>query len=72
MLNKFLSLVIRKLKACVRYFLLNFLFFLEMIGLQKYEKCLLFHLKSSFLSRHIQVFVIFSLPFHTFQIQKGK
>ena len=32
----------------------------------------LFHLKSSFRSRDIQIFIIFSLPFHTFQIQKGK
>ena len=32
----------------------------------------LFHLKSSFRSRDIQIFVIFSLPFHTVQIQKGK
>ena len=31
-----------------------------------------FHLKSSFGSQDIQIFVIFSLPFHTFQIQKGK
>ena len=38
----------------------------------KTEKCFLFHLKSSFCSRDIQIFVIFSLPFHTFQIQKGK
>ena len=32
----------------------------------------LFHLKSSFRSRDIQVFVIFPLSFHTFQIQKDK
>ena len=31
-----------------------------------------FHLKSFFHSRDIQVFVIFSLPSHTFQIQKDK
>ena len=36
------------------------------------EKKNLFHLKSAFRSRDIQIFVIFSLPFHTFQIQKGK
>ena len=34
------------------------------------EKYFSFHLKSSFYSRDIQMFVIFSLPFHTFQIQK--
>ena len=39
---------------------------------KNYEKCFLFHLKSSFHSRDIQIFVIFSLPFHTVQIQKGK
>ena len=37
-----------------------------------YGKCFLFHKKSSFRSRDIQNFVIFSLPFHTFQIQKDK
>ena len=45
-------------------------------GLQmKFENegvLILFHLKSSFRSRDIQIFVFFSLPFHTFQIQKGK
>ena len=38
----------------------------------KTEKCFLFHLKSSFRSWDIQIFVIFLLPFHTFRIQKGK
>ena len=38
---------------------------------KNYEKCFLFHLKSSFHPRHIQIFVIFSLPFRTFEIQKG-
>ena len=33
-----------------------------------YEKCL----KSSLCSQDIQIFVIFSLPLHTFQIQKDK
>ena len=32
----------------------------------------LFHLKISFRSQDIQVFEVFSLPFHTFQIQKDK
>ena len=32
----------------------------------------LFHPKSSFRSQDIQVFVVFSLPFYTFQIQKDK
>ena len=38
----------------------------------KTEKCFLFHPKSSFRSWDIQIFVIFYLPFHTFQIQKDK
>ena len=36
----------------------------------KTEKCFFFHLKSSFYSQDIQIFVISPLPFHTFQIQK--
>ena len=32
----------------------------------------LFHLKSSSCSQDIQILVIFSLPFHTFKIQKDK
>ena len=36
------------------------------------KKCFLFNLKSSFHSWDIQVFVILSFPFQTFQIQKGK
>ena len=55
------------IKACVRYFLSNFYFFCK-----NCEKCFLFHLKSLFRSWDIQIFVIFPLPFHTFQIQKNK
>ena len=57
--TSFLSHAVKILpiKACVRYFL---------------SKCNLFHLESSFRSRDIQIFVIFSLTFHTFQIQKDK
>ena len=36
----------------------------------KTEKSFLFHLKSSFHSRDIQIYVIFPLPSHNFQIQK--
>ena len=39
---------------------------------QKLSKMFLFHLKSSFCSQDIQVYVVFSLPFHTFEIQKDK
>ena len=37
-----------------------------------YDKCFLFHLKSSFHFQDTPFFVIFSLPFHNFKIQKGK
>ena len=59
-------------KACAHYFLPNFYFFIKWLAFKNYEKCFLFHIKSSFHSRDIQIFVIFSLPFHTFQTQKGK
>ena len=59
------------LKACVHYFLSNFYFFIKWEAFKNHEKRILFHLKSSFRSRDIQISVIFSLPFHTFQIQKG-
>ena len=36
---------------------------------KNYIRCFLFHRKSSFRPRNIQIFVIFSLPFHTFHIQ---
>ena len=38
----------------------------------KTVKWFLFHLKGFFRSRDIQIFLIFPLPFHTFQIQKNK
>ena len=38
----------------------------------KTVKNVLFHLKSSFCSQDIQIFVIFPLPLHTFQVQKNK
>ena len=58
-------------QLCVRYFLSLFYFFTKWKPFKNYEKCFLFHLKSSFHPRHIQIFVIFSLPFRTFEIQKG-
>ena len=45
----------------VSAFFLSFLFFHQMIALQKLKKCFLFYLKTYFNSRDIQVFVIFSL-----------
>ena len=56
-----------KVKACVRYSILS-----PNDSPLKTLKCFLFHLKSSFRSRDIQIFVIFYLPFNTFQIQKDK
>ena len=60
------------LKACVRYFSSNFYFFTKWKPFKNCEKRFLFYLKSSFCSQDIQFFVFFSLPFHTFQIQKDK
>ena len=60
------------LKACVCYFLSKFYIFIKWWTFKNYEKCFLFHLQSSFRSQEIQIFVIFSLPLHTFKIQKGK
>ena len=55
-------------KACVRYFLFH-----QMISpLKNYEICFLFHLKSSFRSRNMQIFAVFFHPFRTFYIQKDK
>ena len=61
----------KPLKACVCYFHEIFIFSPN-DSPSKTEKCFLFHLKSSFRSRDIQIFVVFSLPFHTFQIEKDK
>ena len=58
-------------KACIRYFLS--IFFHPMIALQKLRKMFFISSKkSSFPSWDIQIFVIFSLPFHTLQIQKDQ
>ena len=67
-----LNLVFYVFKACVHYFLSNFYFFTKWQPFKNYEKCFLFHLKSFFSSQDIQFFVILPLPFHNFQIQKGK
>ena len=54
-------------KACVRYFyFFNFIyllfFFTKWQPLNNYEKCFLFHLKSSFHCQDIQIFVFPSSP----------
>ena len=54
-------------KACLYYFLSNFYFFSKQWTSKNYKKCFLFYIKSSFHSRVIKFFVIFSLLFHTFQ-----
>ena len=59
-------------KACIHFFINFFFIFSSNDRPSKTMKYFLFHLKSSFRSRNIQIFIIFSLPFRTFQIQKGK
>ena len=59
-------------KTCVCYFLSNFYFFTKWEPIKNYEKCFLFRLKSSYPSQDIQIFVIFSLLYQNFQIQKDK
>ena len=55
--------VLEKLKACARYFLSNFYFFSPNDSPLKTMKFFfLFHLKSFFRSRDIQIFVIFPFP----------
>ena len=58
------------LSLCPQFFI-KFLFFHQTIVLKKLKN-VLFHRKSFFRSRDIQIFVIFSFPFQTFQIQKHK
>ena len=68
----FLCHINHLLKLVSAIFILNFCFSTKWYPFQNYGKCFLFHEKSSFRSRDIQNFVIFSLPFHTLQIQKDK
>ena len=55
------------IKACVRYFL-SIYFFTKWEPSKNCDKCFLFHLKSFFRSRDIQIFVIF--PLSTFSRYK--
>ena len=57
-------------KACVAIFI-RFLFTHQMIALQKPFKMFFISSKKLFRSQDIEIF-IFSLPIHTFQIQKNK
>ena len=52
-------------------FFIKFLFFHQMIAIQKLWKMLFFISSEKLFSRYSH-FCIFSLPFHIFQIQKGK
>ena len=56
-----LFLVFREFKACIHYSLSNF-YFSPNDSPSKTEKCFLFHLKSSFRSRDIRIFVFSSSP----------
>ena len=60
------------LKLVSAIFYQIFIFTPNCSPLKTMNNIFLFHLKSSFRSRDIQIFVIFPLPFHTFQIQKDK
>ena len=51
-----------KFKACVRYFLSNFYFSLNDSPSETMENVFLFHVKSSFCSRDIQIFTFPSSP----------
>ena len=51
---------------------LFFIFSTKWKPFKTYEKCFLFHLKSSFCSWDFWDLIFLSLTFHTFQIKKGK
>ena len=55
------------LKACVRYFLSNFQFFIKWKAFKNHEECFLFYLNSSF-----QFFVIFLSSFPHYPDSKGQ
>ena len=72
----FYSRSFRKIKACVRYFVSNFYLSPNdryFSPFKNYEKCFSFHLKSSFRSRDIQIFVYSSSPlfFHVSHCFRG-
>ena len=60
-------------KACVHFFYQFFTISQNDSPLKTMKnECFLFHLKGSFRSQDIHIFVIFFLPFHAFQIRKDK
>ena len=60
------------LKLLYAIFLSNLYFFTKWYPFKNYEKCFLFHLKSSFRSWDIQFFVIFYPSFPHFPDSKGQ
>ena len=52
-----------KAQSLCPLFFIKFLFFTKWYPFKNYEKCILFHLKSSFRSRVIQIFVYASFPY---------
>ena len=64
--------ILKNLKLVFTIFYQIFIFSPNDSPSKTVENVFLFHLKSSFCSQDIQLFVIFSLPFHTYQIQKDK
>ena len=54
------------------YEFMNFSFFHQTIALQKLWKMFFISSKTPFVLQIFKLFVIFSLPFHTFQIQNDK
>ena len=67
-----IDIILIKIRACVRYFLPIFYFFTKWQPFKNWKVFFISSIKSSFRSRDIQIFVIFSRAFYTFQIQKGK
>ena len=67
-----LHISLRKIFIHFLYLKLVSALFYQIFIFYQIIKCFLFHLKSSFRSQDIHIFVVFSLPFHTFQIQKNK
>ena len=59
------------LSLCPLFFV-KFLFFHQTIALQKLWKMFFISSKTPFVLQIFKLFVIFSLPFHTFQIQNDK
>ena len=64
--------LVHVIKAYVPFFYQVFIFSPNESPLKTTQNVYIFDLESSFCSQDIQIFLIFSLPFHNFQIQKDK